>query len=173
MDKVLYILVFIGLFSCKSNSIAQEKESDKNEKPKIENPRAAKPKIKMPGLGDPRDNEITHGEFETDNLIEANRIDLVGLFIKFYKDKKICDKAYKNAIEVKLDKVIRSGSGIIKSLSEQQEITLVFMKFHNEDVNVLKQKLVKDQKISFQLRERPCFDSSKSVYEIITFKIKN
>lgn len=174
MDKVLYIVIIIGLFSCKSNSIAQEKESDKNEKPKIENSRAAKPKIKIPGLGDPGDNEITNRDFEKDDSqLGASRIDLIGVSIKFHEDKRICDKTYKGAIDVKVDQVIKSGSGISNSLSEGKEITLVFMKSHSKDVNALKQKLTKDQKVSFKVRERPCFDSAKTMYEIITFEIVN
>ncbi len=171
MYKLRYILIFIGLFSCKSNSIAQEKE---NNKTKVENHRIEKPKIKMPGLGDPRDNEITNRDFEVDVQTKTSRIDVIGLFVKFYEDKKICDTVYKATIGVKVDQVIKSERGVSNALKEGQGVDLVFMKSHSKDFDRLKQKFTKDQRVLFKVRERKlCFDSAKTVYEIITFEIIN
>ncbi|WP_282079776.1 hypothetical protein [Aquimarina algiphila] len=153
MDKILYILVVIGLFSCKSNSIAQEKEHEKTEK---------KPKIEQP----------MHYDNQNDRT-DPNTVHLVAVIQDVNKNISICGQKYNAVTTVKVKSITGLGSSIVNMISAGQEITFAFMKSHSKDFDVLKQKLTKNQKVSFKVREGLCFDSAKTVYEIITFEIIN
>ncbi len=158
------------LFSCKSNSIAQDKKEVKTEKTKDDTTKTGKPKIEIPGFGDPRDNEIANTQMEV--RPEPGTIHLVGSVIKFYRETEVCGKPFKGAISIKVDKILKSGSGIVNIISAGQEITFGFLKGHVKEFDALQQKFGKGTEVSLIVREGLCPDMSETVYEIVTFKIK-
>lgn len=149
---MLYILIVIGLFSCKSNSIAQEKEAEKT------NP---KPKIEKPKFSDLQDTTI-----------DPNTLHLIVVMQSVTKNASICEKNFKTIATVKVKQIINSGSGITNMISPGQEITFGFMNSPANDFDTLKQRLPKDKEVSFKIRENLCPDMSKTVYEVIGFKTK-
>ncbi|PKV48900.1 hypothetical protein ATE84_0916 [Aquimarina sp. MAR_2010_214] len=153
MNKILYILIVIGLFSCKSNSIAQEKET-KTEK--------TKPKVEKPKFSDLQDNTI-----------DPNTVHLIAVIQHVTKNVSICEKSFKTTTTVKVKQIINSGSGIVNMISSGQEITFGFMNSPANDFDTLKQRIPKDKEVSFTIRENPCPDMSKTVYEVIRFKTKD
>ncbi len=171
MNKFLYISIVVVLFSCKSNTTAQEKKDVKIEKPRIENARDKKPKIERPGFGDPRDNEITKldGEYST-SLIAPNTIHFMGSVIAVFKDKAICGKSYKATTTIEVKKITKSA-GIVNLISSEKETTFGFLKGYVKDFETLKQKLTKGQVFSFKAKESLCPDTSQTVYEIMSFEI--
>jgi len=151
------ILVLVALFSCKSNSIAQEKNIEKTNKPKIE----------KPGFGDPRDNEITSFESYSNDQIAPGTIHFTAVTKKIVTDVDICGKQYKTAILVAIKKIKGSGSGIVNMLSLGQKVTLVYNNANVKNFDELKQKLAKDQELTVVVKEGLCPDMSKTVYEIL------
>ncbi len=151
MDKILYILIVVGLFSCKSNSIAQEKEAEKT-----------KPKVEKPKFSDLQDNTI-----------DPNTVHLIAVIQGVTKNVSICEKNFKTATTVKVKQIINSGSGITNMISPGQEITFGFMNSPTNDFDTLKQRIPKDKEVSFKIRENLCPDMSKTVYEVIGFKTKD
>ncbi len=169
----MYILIFVALFSCKSNTTAQEKKDVKTEKSKVKNTKDEKPKIEKPGFGDPRDNEITRIETEDAKpLIETNTVHLTGSVLGLFKNKKICGKPFMATTTIKVERVTGSGSGIVNLIPEGQEITFGFLKDHAKDFDALQQKFAKDNVISLVVKESLCSDTSETVFEIIRFGIK-
>ncbi|WP_109436132.1 hypothetical protein [Aquimarina sp. AU119] len=154
MNKILYILIFIGLFSCKSNSVAKEKETEKGQQ---------KPKVEKPKFSDLKHHDA----------LETNTVHLVAVIQDVNRNISICGQKYNAVTTVKVKSITGLGSSIVNMISAGQEITFAFMKLHSKDFDALKQKLAKDQKVSFKVREGLCFDSAKTVYEIITFEIIN
>jgi hypothetical protein len=153
MDKILYILIVVGLFSCKSNSIAQEKETEKTK---------SKSRIEKPKFTDLRDNTI-----------DPNTVHLIAVIQNVTKNVYICEKRFKTATTVKVKQVINSGSSILNMISPGQEITFGFMNSPANDFDILKQRISKDKEVSFKIIENLCPDMSKTVYEVIGFKIKD
>ncbi len=153
MDKMLYILIVVGLFSCKSNSIAQEKETEKI-KPK--------PKVEKPKFSDLQDDTI-----------DPNTVHLIAVIQGVTKNVSICEKSFKTTTTVKVKQIINSGSGITNMISPGQEITFGFMNSPANDFDTLKQRILKNKEVSFKIRENLCPDMSKTVYEVIGFKTKD
>ena len=151
MDKILYILIVIGLFSCKSNSNAQEKETEKT-----------KPKVEKPKFSDLQDTTI-----------DPNTVHLIAVIQGVTKNASICEKNFKTTATVKVKQIINSGSGITNMISPGQEITFGFMNSPANDFDTLKQRIPKDKEVSFKIRENLCPDMSKTVYEVIWFKAKD
>ncbi len=151
MDKILYILIVVGLFSCKSNSIAQEKETEK-----------IKPKVEKPKFSDLQDNTI-----------DPNTVHLIAVIQDVTKNASICEKSFKTATTVKVKRIINSGSSITNMISPGQEITFGFMNSPANDFDTLKQRIPKNKEVSFKIRENLCPDMSKTVYEVIGFKTKD
>ncbi len=170
MNKGIYRVIILTILSCKSNSIAQDKKEVKTEKTKVDTSKTGKPKIEIPGFGDPRDNEIANTQMEV--RPEPGTIHLVGSVIKFYSETEVCGKPFKGAISIKVDKILKSGSGIVNIISSGQEITFGFLKGNVEDFKTLQQKFTKDQEVFFIVRESLCPDMNETVYEIIRFSIQ-
>lgn len=151
MDKILYIVIVVGLFSCKSNSIAQEKETEKT-----------KLKVEKPKFSDLQDTTI-----------DPNTVHLIAVIQGVTKNASICEKSFKTTITVKVKQIINSGSGIVNMISPGQEITFGFMNSPANDFDTLKQRIPKDKEVSFKIRENLCPNMSKTVYEVIGFKTKD
>ncbi|MBQ0735239.1 hypothetical protein [Aquimarina celericrescens] len=149
MNKIVYIILISVLFSCKSNSAAQEKEKTNTDKPKVEKPK--------------------FGDVDTNNQIEPGTVYLTGSVVGVFKDKEICGKSYKATTVIKVNEVTGSGSGIVNLISSGQEITFGFLRGNVEDFKTLQQKFTKDQQVFFIVRESLCPDMNGTVYEIIRF----
>lgn len=139
-----------ALFSCKSNSIAQEKEGNEL-KPKIE-----KPKF--------RDSQSTS--------IAPNTVSLIAVVQGIYKDSEICGKNFTTTTKVKVKRIINSGSGIVNNIFPEQEITFGFTSTQGEEFSTFRQA-IKSVEVSFKVREGLCPDMSATVYEVFQFDIKN
>ncbi len=173
MNRLVYILVTVMLFLCASNSIAQDKKDVKKEKIKVKTTKNGKPKIEIPPFGDPSDNELANTHLKLEVRTEPGTMDLTGSVIQFYKDKEICGRSFKGAIHIKVNKILKSGSGIVNPISAEQEITLGFLNGSIKgNINALEQKFNKDQNVFFVVQESLCQDDSQTVYEIKGFKIK-
>ncbi|WP_281988479.1 hypothetical protein [Aquimarina aggregata] len=162
MNKVMCILVLIALFSCKSTSVAQEKQIEKTNKPKIE----------KPGFGDPRDNEITSFEPYLQDQIAPGTIHFTAVIQEMNKDISVCGTQYKAAVLVNVKKVKGSGSGIVNALSSGQKTTLVYPNANVKKIDELKQKFTKNQEVKAVVKESLCPDMSKTVYEILKLSNK-
>ncbi len=160
MNKILYLLFIAAIFSCKSNSVAQEKDSTKSgivvaETPNKEEPKQEKPKVQKPKFGD------------TQDYIDPNTVHLLGSVMDISKDTNVCGKKYKATTKIKVKAIKSSGSGIVNMISAGQEITLAFRNAAVTDFDLLKKEYGKDQEISLLVKENLCPDMSQTVYEII------
>lgn len=150
MNKILYIVMAVFLFSCKSSTVAQENKTET----------AQKPKVKKPKFSDIQNNAIG-----------PNTILLTTVIQDIIKDVEICNKKYKVTTIVKVKRITNSGSSIVNMLSSGQEITLCFMNSQIKDFDSLKRDIIKGQEVFFKVRENLCPDMSKTMYEIIRFEI--
>ncbi len=159
MNKLVYIGIIVALFSCKSNSIAQEKEPMKPQE-------TNKVKIQRPILGDPRDNEITafpvHPKGGTTNITNC-----VASVLSLEEKNVICDK--KTMARLKVMDVKSSGTLV----SKEQEISVVFNALNEKNFDIVKRDFSKDQIIELTLRKKHCSDMKANVYEVITYKVKD
>ncbi len=153
MNKIVYLVVVVMLFSCKSSTIAQEKVPEKSQKPKVEKPK----------FSDVQDQQ----------RIEPNTILLTASIGSISKDAVICGKSYKSITAVKVNQILGSGSGLVNLLSAGQDVELAFMNTKANDYDTLKEKFVKGQKMTLKVREGLCPDMTQTVYEIVTFKAVN
>ncbi len=147
MYKILYTIIGIILFSCKSISTAQEKKATPIQTPnsKIE-------------------KQITPGP----NNLGPNSIQLTAEIYEVSKDFKVCDRNYKVAILVKI-KIVSNGFGIVNPLSTGQEITLGVHKSLLKKLDVDPNQLKTRQHVTVIVRERLCLDASVPTYEITSF----
>ncbi len=153
MDKVLYILVVVFLFSCKSNSVAQEKETEKT-----------KPKIEKPKFSDIIDH----------NRIDPNTVHLVAVIKDVFTNANVCGKSYKATILVEVKSITGSGSSIVNLISVGQKITFAYRNAAATDFELLKKDFNKDQEVSLIIKEGLCPDMGQNtVYEILRFKFSN
>ncbi|MCK8523258.1 hypothetical protein M0D21_16885 [Aquimarina sp. D1M17] len=174
MSKIVYIVIIIGLFSCKSNTVAQEKKDVKTEKSIEGNSKDKKPQIEIPGFGDPSDNEITNIDLEAYNRQEPGTMTFNAMLVDFYTDKKICGKSFEAAIKVKVGTIMNSGSGIVNPFSKDQEAIIGFMRSHSKNIEDLKKKFEGSSKnLTLIVKENLCPDLGQdTVFEIIRFTIK-
>jgi len=163
MNKVIYIVLIAILYSCKSNSIAQEKVKTSSDTPKIEKPK----------FGDPGDNKLTKLKPMDQSQISPNTVHLTGTVLGVYKNKSICGKPYDTAITIRVKDIIGAGSGIVNMISSQQEITFGLKKGQLEDFNILRKKHSENQEITFVVTEGLCRDMNKTAYEVIRFNVKS
>lgn len=150
MHKIVFIIIMTALFSCKSNSIAQEKE-DKKTKLKVEKPK----------FGDSQNASIA-----------PNTVSLIAVVQGIYKDSEVCGKNFTTTTKVKVKRIINSGSGIVNRISPEQEITFGFTTIQGKEFSTSKQ-MVKNAEVSFKVREGLCPDMNTTVYEVFQFDIKN
>ncbi|WP_298542472.1 hypothetical protein [uncultured Aquimarina sp.] len=163
MNKLMYIGLIIILFSCKSNSIAQEKEKSNTNKPKVEKPK----------FGDIGDNEITKLDVIADSQIAPNTVRLTGTVVGFYKNKSVCGVSFAGAANVKVKKVIGAGSGIVNMISSEQETLFGLTKNQLRDFEALQKNTNVHQEINLVVLEVLCQNSSKTAYQIISFTSRN
>ncbi|AXT61759.1 hypothetical protein D1816_15820 [Aquimarina sp. AD10] len=154
MNKIVYFIIVVMLFSCKSNSIAQEKVQKTDLKPKSEQ------KLVQSGL-------------EDNHRIEPGTIKLIGSIVSLNEDTVVCGTSYKVSVLAKVSRIVNSGQGIVNLLSKGQEVTLVFMNSKNSstDYDILKNKLVKGSEMSMQVREGLCLDMTQTIYTIDYYKV--
>ncbi|SEK74999.1 hypothetical protein SAMN04487910_1020 [Aquimarina amphilecti] len=157
----MYIGLITILFSCKSNSIAQENEKSTEEKPKVEKPR----------FGDVNNDNMPKPDVFAQNQVGPNTIHLTIQALEIIKNKRICDIPQEAAIKAKVTDIKGSGSGIINMISINQEIELASRKGIPKDVTYLKSKLNKD--VVIIIKEKPCADFNQTVYEIVSIDYRN
>ncbi len=150
MDRIVFVLSIVVLFSCKSNSVAQEKEASQEAK--------AKANVEKPLFVDHQNN------------ISPGAVHLEATVIKIYKNDNVCGKSFKATISVKIDHVKGSGSGIVNMIATGQEITLGFRNAMVKDFDVLQEKLVVGQRFFFVLEEKLCRSGNDTVYMISRFE---
>jgi len=163
MNKLMYIGLVIILFSCKSNSIAQEKEKSNTQKPKVEKPK----------YGDIGNNEITKLSVIEDSQIAPNTVRLTGILVGVYKNKSICGASYEDIAKIKVKKIIGSGSGIVNVISSKQEVIFGLTKNQLRNLETLQKKTDVNKEINLVVLEVLCQNSSKTAYKIISFTPKN
>lgn len=151
MDKIVFIIIMVALFSCKSNSIAQEKEGNKS-----------KPKIEKPKFSDSQNTSIA-----------PNTVSLIAVVQDIYKNSEVCGKNFTTSTKVKVKRIVSSGFGITNMIFPEQEITFGIMNSQANDFNSLKQNMNGDEEVFFKVRENLCPDMSTTVYEVLQFEIKN
>ncbi|WP_109301946.1 hypothetical protein [Aquimarina sp. AU474] len=175
MNKLVYIIVtLLVIFSCKSNSLAQEKFS-KKEKPDIENPKGEKLKTDMSSdSAIVNDTMIIGGGLQQDNVLEPGAMHIMGSVIAFYKSTNICDRPYKAALKIRIEKILKSGSGIVNVLSSGQEITLGFISgVYTKDLSALQSEMKLGKNLSIMVKEGLCPNlGNDTVYEIMRFSTK-
>ncbi|WP_103068978.1 hypothetical protein [Aquimarina sediminis] len=152
MNKVLYIIIMGLLFSCKSNSIAQEKENEEVQQ---------KPKVERPKFKDLQNNTI-----------DPNMVHLVSIMQSVNKNKAICGKTYTTTATIKVDRIVNIGSGIVNMVSPGQIITVGFMNFQEKELETLKQIVNKNKEVFLKIKEDLCPDMSNTVYEVLQFESK-
>jgi len=159
MNKLLYILLLTFLFSCKSNSVAQEKKAD--------NHNSSKPKIEKIAFGDPNDNEITNIDLGENTRMEPATVNLKGSIQSLSKNGVICGTSYKVTARVKVRSIINSGRGIVNLLSKGDEVTMAFMNnAPDTDYDALKKKLTISGEMLIKVREGLCPEMTQTVYMI-------
>jgi len=163
MNKLAYLGLIAILFSCKSTSIAQEKENTTTPKTKIEKPRFV----------DTVDKEISKLSVIGDRQITPNRVHLEGTVLGVYENISICGVPYEATIKVKVTSIIGSGSGIVNLISSGQEITFGCRKGELENFKTHRKQSTKDQKIIFIVNEGLCKNMGKTTYELVSFRSKN
>ncbi|WP_299258945.1 hypothetical protein [uncultured Aquimarina sp.] len=163
MNKLMYIGLIIVLFSCKSNSIAQEKEKGNTEKPKIEKPK----------FGDQNDNQITKTSVTSNNQISPNTLHLKGIVLEIFENKSICGTLYEVTVRIKVKSVIGSGSGIVNMIESEQEVVFGLTKNQLSDLETLQQKTDVNQEINLVALEVLCQNMNETAYQIISFTSKN
>ncbi|WP_271783659.1 hypothetical protein [Aquimarina algiphila] len=164
MDKVVYLLLMMVLFSCKTTGNTQEKKEEQNyQKKEVENQgsNVNTPIIKKPTY------------ISSQDPINPGTVHLIASVAKITKDASICGKSYKATVTVKVNSVKGSGSGIVNMISAGQEITFGIRKYMAEDFEVLKQKLIKDQEFFFIVEEGLCRNMSQTAYVVSSFKVIN
>ncbi|MDY8138745.1 hypothetical protein [Aquimarina sp. 2201CG5-10] len=150
MNRIIYLCLLVVFFSCKSNmSIAQEKESDKSETPKVEKP-------KFTDIG---------------NTVNPNTIALIGTIRDISKDSNICNQQFRFSANIIVKRTINSGSSIINMIYPEQEIKIAFTDAIIKDFDLLNRKSDAQRDFTFTLEERLCSDLSQTVY--VTLKIEN
>ncbi|AXT51894.1 hypothetical protein D1818_13945 [Aquimarina sp. BL5] len=162
MNKLMYIGLIIILFSCKSNSIAQEKEKSNTQKPKVEKPK----------FGDQNDNQITKTSVISNNQISPNTIRLKGIVLEIFENKSICGTLYEVTVRIKVKKIIGSGSGIVNVISSKQEVIFGLTKNQLRNLETLQKKTDVNKEINLVVLEVLCRNSSKTAYKIISFTPK-
>jgi len=170
MNRLVSLVIIVGLLSCKSNSIAQEKQDSKTIKDKIENKETQAP-IK---LGGPTGMKTTPLANSSISQIAPGTIQLTGVVKEFYKSTTICNRPFKAAIKIKVENIIKSGSGLVNLLSKDQEITLGFMSgVYTKDLDALQAKMQAGRNLSIQVTEGLCPDfGNNTVFEISRFEVK-
>ncbi len=158
MNKLLYIVLVIVLFSCKSNSVAQEKEPFTQQKETV---KPQKPKIEKPKF------------IDVQKTLSPGTVHFDGTIMNLSKNSSICDKVYNAVVTVKVDRIHGSGSSIVNIISAGQVINLPILGPQAKDFEGLEQKFTKDQKASFLVTESMCMDMNQTVYEIISSEIIN
>lgn len=157
MNKLMYIGLIAILFSCKSNSIAQENVKNTTEKPKVEKPK----------FGDIKSGDTPKPNVYTQNQIAPNTIHLTVEVKEIYSNKLICDVSHETAVNAKIKEIRGSGSGLVNRVSINKEITLAVRKGISKDINYLKSKLSKD--IFIIIKEKPCMNFNQTMYEIVGY----
>ncbi|MBW1293973.1 hypothetical protein [Aquimarina litoralis] len=158
MNKIVYIGLLAVLFSCKSNSIAQEKRGNTSDKIKKE-------KVETPKFGD-LNSDVIRSNSILQNQMAPNTIYLTVIVLEVLENRNICTKNYPNVGRVKVKSVKGSGSGIVNMISQNQEIMVALRKGISKDVSDLKSKI--HQEISIVVREKPCSDFNHTMYEIVS-----
>ncbi len=156
----MYIGLIAILFSCKSNSIAQENVKNKTEKPKVEKPK----------FGDTNNGDMPKPNGFTQNQIAPNTIHLTVEVMELYSNKLICDVSQETAVNVKIKEIKGSGSGLVNRVSVNKEITIALRKGISKDITYLKSKLSKD--IFIIIKEKPCMNFNQTMYEIVGYEFR-
>ncbi|MHA7059315.1 hypothetical protein ACWGOQ_0018960 [Aquimarina sp. M1] len=162
MSKILYIMLMLILFSCKSNnSIAQEKEKN--------NPKNTS--IQKPKFGDPNNNDLIKINTTATNQIPPNTVYFNAVVLQISENEVVCDISNTTIVKVRVKQVVGTGSGIVNMLSSNQETVMVLGQNTLKNRIALKEILGKE--IFIVSREKPCYDFSQTVYEIVSFEPKN
>jgi len=164
MNKVLYFLLIMILFSCKTPGNAQEKKQSQNPEKKEIKKQTSKANTTIT-------KKPTY--MGSQNPINPGTVHLMASVTKITKDTAICGKSYKAAVTVMVNKVQGSGSGIVNMISAGQQITFGIRKYMAQDFEALKQKLAKDQEYFFIVEEGLCMDMSQTAYVVSSFKENN
>mgnify|MGYP001802081319 CR=1 FL=1 len=168
MNTLVYSMVLLIIFSCKSNSLAQEK-SLKDKKSDIEN-------VKDESIATETKNSktIIGDGLQIDTVLAPGSVHVSGSIISFHKNTTICNRPYKAALTIRIENVLKSGPGIIHMLSPNQEITLGFMNgMYTKDLSDLEDKMTTGKNLSMMLKEGLCFDmNTNNLYEIMQFEIQ-
>ncbi|MBQ4820166.1 hypothetical protein [Aquimarina sp. MMG016] len=174
MNKLFYLIIIAVIISCKSNTVAQEK-SLKEKKANIENIDEVKPKTDINKSDNSmNDKMIISGGLPQNDLIEPGAIHLRGSVIAFYKNTTICNRPYKAALKISIERILKSGPGIVNVLSQNQEITLGFVNgVYTKELNALQNKMMKGKILSVMVKEGLCPNlGNDTVYEIVRFEEK-
>ncbi len=151
MNKIVYLVVLIVLFSCKTNTVAQENKQDNNEKPKVEKPK----------FGDTYNDQSPR--------IEPGTVLFVGTIKGVSKKGNICGKSYNAVGTIVIENIIGSGSGIVNLMGKGQEMEMAFYLAKPEGFDDLESKAKSGNKFSIKAREGLCPDFNNTVYEIVSF----
>ncbi|TPN84072.1 hypothetical protein [Aquimarina algicola] len=152
MNKIISVLLIVIFFSCKSNSIAQEKEKSNTSKEKTE--------------------LSQFNRIDESTRIAPGTVHLTGLVLGTSKNKAICGKPYAETATIKVESIRGSGSGIVSQIASGQEITFGFLKGHFKDFETLQQKHDDNQELFFIVQEGLCLGMNQTVYEILSFSIQ-
>ncbi|WP_160114763.1 hypothetical protein [Aquimarina sp. AU474] len=155
MNRIWYILIMVVLVSCKTNTVAQEKQSEKNTKPKVEKPK----------LDDIQDQQ--------NQRIDPSTILITGSIQGVFKDSNICGKSYKASAILKVKQIVNTGSGIVNPISAGQEVRLGFISPKANDFESLKKEVVVGKEFSIKVMEGLCPDMGQTLYEILNFQLLN
>lgn len=158
MNKLVYIILFAILVSCKSTSIAQENEKKSSN---TEN----KVKVQKPRFGDSNNGSVKPNVV-TQSQIAPNTIHLEVFVFEVSGNNNICDKSYTNTGRMLVKKVKGYGSGIVNMISQNQELIIALRKGIAKDISILQKN--RDKEISIVVREKPCADFNQTMYEIVT-----
>ena len=152
MKRIVYILVVIALMSCKTNTVAQEQEPAKKEKPTV----VEKPKF---------DDVVVY------DRIDPSTVHIVATIMAVGEEKTICSRNYKDVVKIKIDAINGSGQAIVNVLSIGQEIELGFV---NKTLSrkVIQEDLTKDKRLSMVVIETLCQDFNQTTYEIVRYGSK-
>ncbi|GAA0714641.1 hypothetical protein GCM10009430_08120 [Aquimarina litoralis] len=158
MNKLVYIILFAILVSCKSTSIAQENEKkSSNTENKV---KARKPRFGDSNNGGIRPNVVSQ------NQIAPNTIHLKVVVLEVSGNNNICDKSYDNTGRMLVKNVKGYGSGIVNMISQNKELIIALRKGIAKDISSLQKNI--DKEISIVVREKPCTDFNQTMYETVT-----
>ncbi len=163
MNKLVYLLVIMMLFSCKTTGNTPEKEQEQN---------LQKKEIKKEAQVSKSNSSIPKKPIHmgSQDQISPGTVHLKASVAEVDSNTAICGKSYKATVTVTVNSVKGSGSGIVNMISAGQEITFGIRKYMAQDFDALKQKLAKDQEFYFVVEEGLCRDMNQTSYVVSSFK---